>query len=109
MARPRIRKSLNPGTATKSGRPKSASARLAVKVTPRASRNEVVGWMDDRLKLRIAAPPQDGRANEALEVFLADELGIARRRVRVAVGHTSTSKIVEFDGLEQADLIGKWV
>lgn len=93
---------------TKNGRDRGTRARLSVKVTTRASRNEVVGWMGDRLKLRIAAPPQDGRANEALEAFLAAELGIARRCVRVAVGHTSTSKIVEFDGLEQADLIGKW-
>ena len=43
-------------------------AKVAVKVVPRASRDEVVGWLGDRLKIKIAAPPQDGRANDALGV-----------------------------------------
>src|SRR5690606_13091128 len=46
-------------------------AKLSVKVVPRASRDEIVGWLGDRLKVKIAAPPQDGRANAALEAFLA--------------------------------------
>src|SRR5690554_3006126 len=51
-------------------------AKIAVKVVPRASRDEVVGWLGDRLKIKIAAPPQDGRANDALEAFLAERLGL---------------------------------
>src|SRR5690606_19883644 len=82
-------------------------AKVAVKVVPRASRDEVVGWLGDRLKIKIAAPPQDGRANDALEAFLAERLGVPRRSVRVAAGHGSTSKIVEIDGVGEADLASK--
>lgn len=82
-----------------------ARVRLAVKVVPRASRDEIVGWLGDRLKLKVTAPPTDGRANEALEAFLAAQFGLPRRNVRVATGHTSTSKVVEFDGLEQQELL----
>src|SRR5690606_32249710 len=68
-------------------------AKLSVKVVPRASRDEIVGWLGDKLKIKIAAPPQDGRANDALEAFLAKALGLPRRAVRIAAGHGSTSKV----------------
>ena len=80
------------------------SAKLAVKVIPRASRDEIVGWLGERLKIKIAAPPQDGRANAALEALLAAELGVPQRNVRVARGHGSSSKVVEIAGLGQTDL-----
>lgn len=79
-------------------------ARLPVKVTPRARRNEVVGWAGDRLRVRVAAAPESGKANETLERFLAQLAGVAKRDVRVAAGHTSTLKLVEFAGFEQAEL-----
>ena len=71
---------------------------------PRASRNEIVGWMQGRLKVRVAAVPTDGRANTALEVFLAAELGLRRRQVRVVGGLSSQHKLIEIDGLERAEL-----
>jgi len=80
-------------------------AKLSVKVVPRASRDEIVGWLGDRLKVKIAAPPQDGRANAALEAFLAQTLGLPKRNVRVAAGHGSSSKIVEIEGIGQAELV----
>ncbi|HEX6993930.1 MAG TPA: DUF167 domain-containing protein [Gammaproteobacteria bacterium] len=82
-------------------------AKLSVKVVPRASRDEIVGWLGDRLKIKIAAPPQDGRANDALEAFLAKALGLPRRAVRVATGHGSSSKVVEVDGIRQAELVDR--
>lgn len=85
----------------------SRSARLAVKAVPRASRDQVVGWLGDRLKVKVAAPPQDGRANEALESFLAARLGVPKRSVRVAAGHGSSSKIVEIEGLDQRELVSR--
>ena len=45
---------------------------IAVKVVPRAAKDEIVGWLEDALKVRVQAPPQDGRANRALEVLLAE-------------------------------------
>ncbi len=79
-------------------------ARLSVKVTARAAGDQVVGWTAGRLRVRITAPPEGGRANAALEALLAERVGRPRRAVRVVTGHTSTLKLVEFAGLEQADL-----
>ena len=79
-------------------------ARLSVKVIARALRDDVVGWVGDRLKIRIAAVREGGRANDALVAFVAERLDLPRRSVRVAAGHTSTSKILEIDGVRQAEI-----
>jgi uncharacterized protein len=75
------------------------SLRFGVRVQPRASRSEIVGLHGDALKVRLAAPPVDGAANEALVELLADALGIARTAVRIIAGATSRGKIVEVDGV----------
>ena len=77
---------------------RGASLRFSVRVQPRASRSEIVGLHGDALKVRLAAPPVDGAANEALIELLADALGIARSAVRIIAGSTSRGKIVEVDG-----------
>ncbi|HEX5045585.1 MAG TPA: DUF167 domain-containing protein [Gammaproteobacteria bacterium] len=77
---------------------------IAVKVVPRAARDEIVGWLGSALKVRIAAPPTEGRANAALESFLADALGVPRRAVRVTSGHGAARKLVDVDGLERPDV-----
>lgn len=74
------------------------SARLRVRVQPRASRNEIVGWQDGVLRVRLQAPPVDGAANEALLAFLAAHLGVPTRLVRLVSGSTSRNKVVEIDG-----------
>jgi len=73
-------------------------------VIPRASRDAIVGWLDGALKVRVAAPPQDGRANAALEALLAAALGLPKSAVRVTAGHGSPRKRVEVDGLERAEI-----
>ena len=75
------------------------AVRFQVRVQPRASRNEVAGELGGALKIRLQAPPVDGAANEALVSFLADELGVPRRVVRIVAGTTSRSKTVEVDGI----------
>lgn len=79
-------------------------ARLPVKIVPRAARSEIAGWHGDSLRIRIAAAPEKGRANSALVDFLAETLGLPRRQVRIASGHTSARKIVEVSGIEMAEL-----
>jgi uncharacterized protein (TIGR00251 family) len=80
-------------------------ATIPVKAVPRASRDEIVGWLDDgSLKIRVAAPPQDGRANAALEALLATALGVRKSAVRVAAGHASARKRIEIDGLDRAEI-----
>jgi len=69
--------------------------RIAVHVQPNASRSEVAGEVEGALKIRLNAPPVDGKANEVLERFIAEKLGVARRAVSVSHGHTSRQKLLE--------------
>lgn len=73
--------------------------RFDVRVQPRASRSEVVGEQEGALRVRLAAPPVDGAANEALVELLADLLHVAKRDVRIVAGATSRRKVVEVDGV----------
>lgn len=76
----------------------SSRARVSVQVTPNARRSEVSGVVEGVLRIRLQAPPIDGKANEALIRFLAETLGLPRSAVSVAAGHTSRRKIVEISG-----------
>jgi len=73
---------------------------LPVKVVPGASRTRVLGELDGRLKVAVAAPPKRGKANEALIAYLAKRLGLRRRQVSVATGATSAVKMVSIEGIE---------
>lgn len=76
------------------------TGRVVVHVQPRARRTEVAGLHGDAVKVRLAAPPVDGAANEELVRFVAERLGVARSAVRVVAGATSRRKIVEVDGVD---------
>lgn len=65
---------------------------LSVKAQPRASRTEVVGLFGNELKIKVASPPVDGAANQALIEFLAETLGVAKRDVTLARGASATHK-----------------
>ncbi len=68
---------------------------LAVRVTPRASRNEVVELLDDgTIKIRIAAPPSDNEANETLIEFLSEILGIPKSRLDIVAGTAGRDKLI---------------
>ena len=69
--------------------------RLAVQITANAKKTEVTGVLDDALKLRLQAPPVDGKANEALVKFLAKALGVPRGAVTITHGHTNKRKLIE--------------
>lgn len=74
---------------------------LRVHVQPRAGTTKVLGRHGDALKLRIAAPPVDGRANEATACFLADQFGIPRGDVELSTGATSRLKRFRIRGLDE--------
>jgi uncharacterized protein (TIGR00251 family) len=70
-----------------------------VRVVPRASKSEIVGEHDGALKVRIAAPPVDGAANEELVKVLAKHFGVAKSKVEIVSGHSSKLKQVKVTGL----------
>ena len=78
-----------------------------VKVIPRAKRDEIAGREGNVLKVRLNAPPVEGRANEALIKFFADRLGIARGQVEIVRGKTSRHKVVQVRGVTAEPL--KWL
>lgn len=73
---------------------------LRVKVTPNARSNEILGWEEDRragslLRVRLQAPPVDGKANKALVTYLAKELGLAKSSLTLLKGQSSRLKLLE--------------
>jgi len=75
-----------------------------VRVVPRASRSEIVGEHDGALRVRIAAPPVDGAANEELVRLLSRSLGVSRSAIEITAGHTAKLKTVRVAGLESSAL-----
>lgn len=69
--------------------------RIAVQIMPNAKKTEVIGVLDDALKIRLQAQPIEGRANEALVRYLADRLDVPRSAVVVTHGLTNKRKILE--------------
>jgi uncharacterized protein (TIGR00251 family) len=72
---------------------------FAVRVQPRASRDEIAGEWQDGLKIRLTAPPVDDRANEALLRLLATRLKVPLSAVRIASGERSRTKRIEVRGV----------
>jgi hypothetical protein len=77
--------------------PRAGGVTLAVAVVPNARRTGAHGLHDGALRVRLAAPPVDGKANAALVAWVCDELGLTRRAVRVARGVSARRKVVEID------------
>lgn len=71
---------------------------LTLHVQPGAKRTEVAGTHGDALKVRLAAPPVDGQANEALLSYLAAQFGVPKRQVELVSGYTSRKKRVQLIG-----------
>src|SRR5262245_29759975 len=67
---------------------------VSVRVQPRARRDEIVGWDGSTLRIRVTAPPVDGRANDAVIEVLAAALGVPRASVGLVSGAASRNKLV---------------
>jgi uncharacterized protein (TIGR00251 family) len=74
--------------------------RLGLKVVPGSSRDEVVGWLGDSLKVKVKAPPEKGRANDAVVALLTDRLEIDPSSIAVVSGHGSPAKVVAIDNMD---------
>jgi len=75
------------------------TTRLRIRVAPGAARTELAGRQGESWKVRVNAPPQKGRANDAVLDLLAHRLGLARRNVSLVHGHGSRDKLVELRGV----------
>jgi uncharacterized protein (TIGR00251 family) len=71
---------------------------LKVYLQPRASGNEVVGPYQDGIKVKVTAPPVEGKANDALIRFLAKKLGIPPSHIEILTGHRSRNKVLKISG-----------
>ena len=71
---------------------------------PGSSRESIDGWIGEALKVRVTAPAERGKANAAVEKAVAAALGLPKGRARVVAGRTSTRKILEIDGLSDAEV-----
>lgn len=77
---------------------------LRVKAVPGASRDEIAGVIGDRLKVRVGAPPEGGKANRAIATVVARALGVRPRNVAVVAGHGHAEKTLRVLGLDPAQV-----
>ena len=86
----------------------SPGIRLAVKVTPNAGRNEITGFKDGVLQVKVNAAPEKGKANKELTDFLAEKLGIRKSSVLVVKGQVSRHKVLLIQGVSE-DILSKLI
>ncbi|MBN1547038.1 MAG: YggU family protein [Syntrophaceae bacterium] len=75
-----------------------------IQVIPRSRKSEIVGILNDTLKVRLTAPPVDGKANEECVRFFSDLLNIPRNRISIISGQTSRKKTLLISGIGKEDL-----
>ena len=80
---------------------------LRLKVNPRSARDRIVGWMGGLLKVSVTAPPEEGRANEAVIGLLARSLRIPGSRIRLVSGEGSREKVVALEGVRDDEVFPK--
>ena len=79
-------------------------AAFTVHVVPRAGKNEIAGQMGEAIKVRLMAPPVEGKANKALIAFLAEQLGVRKSQVEIVAGQTSRNKVISVLGLSPVEV-----
>ncbi len=86
--------------------PVTNGCRLNVKITPGSTRTKILGPYGDALKIAVNAPPEKGKANEAVIELLVQTVKIPRQRIHLLAGQTSPRKTLLLEGVEPADCIG---
>jgi uncharacterized protein (TIGR00251 family) len=80
---------------------------FTAKIVPGSSRTTVAGVLADMVKIRVAAPPEKGKANECLIAFLAQQLGVKKNTIAILAGQTNPVKQVRIAGVSAATLLEK--
>jgi len=78
---------------------------FTAKIVPGSSRTTVAGVLDDMVKIRVAAAPEKGKANQCLVAFLAKQLGIRKSDIEIVSGQTRPVKQVQVTGISAAQLL----
>ena len=82
------------------------SAVLQIRVQPNAQKNQVVGILSDgRIKIKILAPPLEGKANKALFRYLNQVLDIAETQMKLVKGETTRDKVIRIEGISESEAI----
>jgi len=84
-----------------------SAVEFIVKVVPRSSKTALTGVLGDMLKIKLAAAPEKGKANELLIDFLAEALNVKRNAVKITSGHTSPVKTIQITGVSVETLFEK--
>jgi uncharacterized protein len=81
--------------------------RLEIRVTPNAGRNEITGWKNGSLQVKVAAPPEKGEANKELVDFLSRSLGVRKSAISIITGLTGRNKTITVEGMNRDEIINK--
>ena len=80
---------------------------FTAKIVPGSSRTVIAGILGDMIKIRVAAAPEKGKANECLIAYLAEQLGVKKNAIEILSGHTNPVKQVRVAGISAAGLLAK--
>ena len=83
---------------------KEAAVTLKIRLQPRASRDGIDGLHGDALKVRVTAPPVEGRANKAVKKLLAEKFGLSPSQIEIIAGERSREKLLRISGISKADM-----
>ncbi|HWP92957.1 MAG TPA: DUF167 domain-containing protein [Thermodesulfobacteriota bacterium] len=76
---------------------------IEVQVQPKSSRDEITAYQSGRIKIRVTAPPEGGKANERLKEIIAEEFGVSKSGVEIVKGQKSRLKIIKISGISQGE------
>ena len=82
-----------------------SEAEISLRVYTNAGRNEMVGFTDGVLRVKVSAPPIKGKANRELITFLSRLLGVGKGSISIIKGHTTRNKVVAIDGLSREEVM----
>ena len=83
----------------------SEIVKIKVKVLPRGAKDQILGMDQGEIKIKLTAPPVEGKANEALKRFLAKKLGLKKKSIEIVKGIRSRTKIIEIRGMAKEELL----
>lgn len=81
--------------------------KIKIKVIPNSSRNEIVGQLGDCLKVVVTAPPQAGKANEAVRELFSKELAINKKSIQISSGKSSFRKVIQVNASDEKKIMEK--